>query len=260
MRLLLTLLLSAFGLAAARGQFELTLRAEKSGYLLYEPVDLVCTVRNTSAQAATLGESAPHAVVSLRIRDPQGLSPRRREAPLLEEAIPLESDHQATFRLRLTRAFEITQAGIYTLELQVAQGGLVHTSAKVMVEILRGTEIGRVLGVNPPRLFLISSANRREGVFLYLRVDNPEQTESYGVWEVDRHLAGRPPERLFDGAGRLHLLHQSAPYQFTHVVLSPEGQPVSRQRYKQVFSDTHLRRRPDGSVEVQGGDLIEFKE
>lgn len=254
---LLSVLLALLALPTLRAQFEIRVDAEKTGYLEMEPITLVCQVRNSGAAKVTLGEAATNAVISLVVRDPNGRPVRRLDTPLLEEVVPVPPERQATFRITLTDSHEIRTAGLYTVQAEIRHAGYVHTSAKTTVTVARGNELITVIGAEPPRLFVVKTATREDGTHLYIRVDDPEHSTCYGVYEVDRFLSGPSPEKILDGQGRLHFLHQSAPYTFTHVVLSPAGQPLSRDRYKQAFTDTHLSLQPDGSVRVTGGSKIE---
>ena len=254
---ILPVLLALLALPALRAQFEVRVDAEKTGYLEMEPITLVCQVRNASGGKVILGEAATNAVVSLVVRDPNGRSVRRLDTPLMEETVPVPPERQASFKIALTDSHEVRTAGLYTVQAEVRHAGYVHTSAKTTITVSRGTEVTTVIGAQPPRLFMVKTATREDGTHLYIRVDDPDHATCYGVYEVDRYLAGPSPEKIIDGQGRLHFLHQSAPYTFTHVVLSPAGQPLTRDRYKQAFSDTHLTLLPDGRVQVSGGSKIE---
>ena len=254
---LLSVLLALLALPALRAQFEIRVDAEKTGYLEMEPITLVCQVRNAGAARVILGEAATNAVVSLVVRDPTGRPVRRLDTPLMVEPVPVPPERQATFKISLADTHEVRSAGLYTVQAEIRHAGYVHTSAKTTVTVSRGSELVSVAGAEPPRLFLVKTATREDGTHLYIRVDDPAHSTCYGVYEVDRYLAGPAPQKLFDREGRLHFLHQSAPYVFTHVVLSPEGRPLTRDRYKQEFSDTHLALQPDGSVRVAGGKKLE---
>jgi hypothetical protein len=247
--LLLTLLA-----ATTRAQFEVIVTPEKSGYLLFEPVTMVCRVKNTGAAPVTLGESATNATVRLVVRGPDGRPPAALPGRVLPEPIPVEPLNQATFRSDLSAVADLRDPGLYSVQLEVRHGGFVYTSAKASLTVSAGTELAQVVGLNPPRLFLLRTAPREEGLHFYVRIDDPAQTTCYGVYEVDRFLAGRPVEKLFDNQGRLHLLHPSAPDMFTHSVFQADGKPVSRERVRRGFAEIGLARAPDGSVRVVSGD------
>jgi hypothetical protein len=89
-----------------------------------------------------------------------------------------------------------------------------------------------------------------------VRVDDTNGSLCYLVWDVDRFRAGPPVQKLFDRQGALHLLHQSAPYVFTHTVISAEGKGLSAERFKQGFSDIALELTPDGKVGVKNGEKV----
>jgi hypothetical protein len=253
-RILTALSLALLVLAPARAQFEVVVSPAKTGYLVFEPITLDCKVRNTGAAPVVLGVTATNATARLVVKGPSGKPPRELPGKVLPEPIPVDPLNQASFRADLTAVYDIREPGLYTVQMEIRHAGFVYTSAKASVVVAAGAEIGEVVGTNPPRLFLLKTAPREDGVHFYVRIDDPSRQTCYGVYEVDRYLDGHLVEKLFDQKGDLHLLHASAPNQFTHSVFRPDGTPVQRERVRRGFSVVGLARAPDGTVRVVGGE------
>jgi hypothetical protein len=253
-RLLATLVLALLALPPVRAQFEVVVSPAKSGYLVFEPITIECKVRNTGASSVVLGTTETNATVRLVVRGPSGKPPRELPGKVLPEPIPVDPLNQASFRTDLTGVYDIREPGLYSVQMEVRHAGFVYTSAKASVAVAAGMEIGEVVGTNPPRLFLLKTAARDDGLYFYVRIDDPARKTCHGVYEVDRYLDGHIVEKLFDRKGDLHLLHPSAPNQFTHSVFRPDGTPLLRERVRRGFSVVGLAREPDGTVRVVGGE------
>jgi hypothetical protein len=253
-RLLAVLAPALLAFATVQAQFEVVVTPAKAGYLVFEPITLECKVRNTGASPVVLGVTATNATARLLVKGPSGKPPRELPGKVLPEPIPVDPLNQATFRSDLTAVYDIREPGLYSVQMEIRHAGFVYTSAKSSLTVAAGNEIGEVVGTNPPRLFLLKTAPREDGVHFYVRIDDPARQTCYGVYEVDRYLDGHLVEKLFDQKGQLHLLHASAPNQFTHSVFKADGTPISRDRIRRGFSVVGLARSPDGSVRVVGGE------
>ena len=128
------------------------------------------------------------------------------------------------------------------------------------LDVLPGLEIARLSAGVPAepdatRLYTLRTLNRDRVEVMFLRIDDDDRGVCYGVFELGRIVRLYEPKLQVDETGNVHILHQSGPWQFTHSVFTPRGEPVLQEVYSGEGSAIGLKRGEGGQLAVDGGQL-----
>ena len=139
-------------------------------------------------------------------------------------------------------------------------GGKVFISPKLFLDVLPGLEISKlVAGIpedpNAVRSYTLRTLNRDRTEVVFLRINDDDRGMCYGVFELGTIVRLFEPKLQTDEVGNIHVLHQSGPWQFTHSVFTPHGDPVVQEVYSADGSTIGLKRAEGGQIAVQGGQL-----
>jgi hypothetical protein len=142
----------------------------------------------------------------------------------------------------------------------VEWGGKVFISPKLFLDVLPGLEISKlVAGIpedpNAVRSYTLRTLNRDRNEVVFLRINDDDRDMCYGVFELGAIVRLFKPKLQTDEVGNIHVLHQSGPWQFTHSIVTPNGDPVLQEVYSADGSTIELKRAEGGQIVVQGGQL-----
>ena len=77
------------------------------------------------------------------------------------------------------------------------------------------------------RSYTLRTLNRDRREVVFLRINDDDRGMCYGVFELGAIVRMFEPKLQMDEVGNIHVLHQSGPWQFTHSVFTPHGDPVA---------------------------------
>lgn len=269
------LLLVALLLAAsARAQLGITLSADRTRYLRYEPIELTVTLRNYSGNVLTFGkEGGTRGYVFFQVDSHAKRAVREyRTERNPAEGLILNRGETKQLTIRLNDLFDMQYPTTYTVKAQAGHARLgndyesdpvvfeVHEGALVLSRSvgLPGTESAGKVDELKVGLFAFQDAD--QGVYC-LRVEDDRRV--YATLRVGRQIRGSMPELDADGSSDIHLLVQVSAKLYSYQVYSLAGKRVKlRQERYYVPEGTfpRLSRSPgyikvvNGRVAVEGVD------
>jgi hypothetical protein len=107
-----------------------------------------------------------------------------------------------------------------------------------------------------PRLFSVLSLQRKEGMFLYAKLENMSDGSHYPPYFLGRMLAAVPPQMQIDRDNNLYVLHAASDDTYilsqVDVATGRSGQAVYRSKTPRAGRPS-LSRQPDGKLAISGG-------
>jgi len=261
MRFLAVLGLICFLATGSRALAQVSVNAqmtdERSNFLLYERVDMLVSVTNTTASDIVLDNDEGHPWLSFVICK-HNTMPVRPERQARFKALTLKVGETKTLRVNLTPLFSFREEGAYTAQAVVELPGAGDmVSQEVPFNVQRGRPIWsetRPVEGSERVYSLIRFSPKPNLTELYLRVEDPSQNVVYSNVGLGPMEAFIDPEAYFDPQGKLHVLHlismETYLYTRTDDAGKVEHQGVFK-TYEQI--PPRLRKMNDGNVYVAGG-------
>jgi hypothetical protein len=259
-------LLAAIFLCALAGslcaQVQVSAQTSRSGFLLYERVDLLVSVTNIGNNDLQLsndegrpwlgfmvgGESMQHVFL-----------PVHSERESLFAPLTLKMGETKTLRVNLTPLFAFRQEGKYRASAVIdlpGEGQVV--SEPVAFSIERGhTVVSRVRMVDTLErdyslIRFSASADRTD---LYLRVEAPSENLVYANVGLGELVSAIDPDIEFDPAGDVHVLQCTGLSTYLYTRADADGKVLDQRLFKAIQWQPRprLQKLEDGSVIVYGG-------
>jgi hypothetical protein len=220
--------------AAASAQVQLGLRVRPDVALQYEPVDVEFTIRNNVGEPLD-SSSDGNCRIDFLVRGQAGIPAPRVKTAKAPAPVLVPPAQMLTFRDTLAGRYDLSACGAYTVQMRVELGDYAFTSEKQYVDVVPGIEVGSLSAMVPggSRQYRLLLVNREKHDRLFLRIDDAKLC--YGVFDLGRIVRMTPPEIRADGAGLVHVLHQSSPQQFTYSTYNSQGE---RKEQRQVGGST----------------------
>jgi hypothetical protein len=259
-------LLAAIFLCALAGslcaQVQVSAQTSRSGFLLYERVDLLVSVTNIGNNDLQLsndegrpwlgfmvgGESMQHVFL-----------PVHSERESLFAPLTLKMGETKTLRVNLTPLFAFRQEGNYRASAVVdlpGEGQII--SDPVAFSIQRGRAlVTRVRTVDTLErdYSLIRFSPTADRTDLYLRVDAPSENTVYANVGLGELVSANDPLMDFDPQGNVHVLQCTALGTYLYTRADAEGKVLDQRIFKSIpwQPRPRLQKLPDGNVVVDGG-------
>jgi hypothetical protein len=99
------------------------------------------------------------------------------------------------------------------------------------------------------RKYNLAVLNRDKHDRLFLRIDDANLC--YGVFDLGRLVRMKAPELKLDSTGLLHVLHQSAPQQFTYSTFTASGRQIDHQILGSKETTVQMVSDSEGGVKVE---------
>lgn len=222
----LALLLLACPLAG-RGQLELSLKAEHSALLQFEAMNLFLTVVNDWPHPFVVDaetESSDGVVDVDVIREDGKAVQRVRETPVVP-LLRVAPEEKRELAIDVSRWFDVAGMGRYLVKARATRGRLEFESNMIMVEVVRGIELESRTRSLPGaeqelRTFSLRYWTRGKTERLFFRVDDPQNRENYGVFELGRLVRVFKPVLQVRHDGTVRILHQSGVDLYTRSVFN----------------------------------------
>lgn len=258
--LVLSVAVCALAALPASAQVDMRCRLENSRTVLFEPAILNLDIINNTGNVLDFSGAMPNAHLAFDIEQSPGVVVPPTGKPLFAQGIVIKPGDTFTGKVNLQAAYKVTDTGPYTITTRVEWGGKVFISPKLFLDVLPGLEIARLSAGVPgepdaTRIYTLRTLNRDRVEVMFLRIDDDDRGVCYGVFELGRIVRLYEPKLQVDEAGNVHVLHQSGPWQFTHSVFSPRGEPVVQEVYSGEGSAMGLKRGEGGQLAVEGGQL-----
>jgi hypothetical protein len=251
----------------ALGQVQVTSQTERTNYLLYERVDLLVTIQNTSDSELLLDNNEGHPWLSFLVSKHNRL-PVRPERDSNFAALSLKVGETKTLRVNLTPLFSFREEGQYTAEAVIDLPGAGQMiSQPVPFVVMKGTTVWsqmRPVDSSERTYSLIRFSPDADTTRLYLRVENPSENTVFANLALGDIASYRDPEVFFDPAGDLHVLQPIALSTYLYSRADPDGKILDQRVFKSVSIQDpsgsvrvppRLAKTDDGNVTVIGGKL-----
>lgn len=248
--------------SVARAQIEVSCRLEHERVLAFEPIRVTVGIVNNTGRSLLFSEEGGDARLAFDIEQTPGAALRPTGEPIFPEPFSLEPGKQATKTVNLLSVFPIGSTGPYTIRARVEWAGRMFSSPGLFLDILPGLEIGHLTAGVPGeagalRTYTLRTLNRDRSEHVFLRIEDEDEGQCYGVFDLGRIVRVTPPSLQVDSAGNVHVLHQAAPRQYTHSAFRPNGEPVEQKQYLSGALDVRMRKSDDGEVRVSGSAIVE---
>ena len=262
--LLLALLSASISPLFAQVKVEIALDQEH--FLVGEKVFVPVRITNRSGQTLKLGAEPDWLTFSIESRD-GFVVVKHGEAPVTDE-FSLESGQVATRRVELTPYFELKRIGRYrvTATVRLKQWETQFVTKPGAFDVINGAKLwSQDFGVPSPggetprppevRRYTLEQANYlRSQLRLYLRLTDEADGRILKVFPLGPVVSFGMPERQIDKQSQLHVFFQNGARSFNYVIVSPEGEIVTRQTYEySPSSRPRLQLNEEGKVVVAGG-------
>jgi hypothetical protein len=253
---LLCFLVSAT-LATAQVQVSAQTDGERANFLLYERLDLLVTVTNTSESDLVLDNEEGHPWLSFLVSKHDRL-PVRAERQALFKPLTLKVGESKTLRVNLTPLFSFREEGNYTAAAVIDLPGAGDiASPDVPFTVLRGRRIWSVqrpVDGGERTYSLIRFSPKPDETELYLRVEEPAENVVYANVGLGGIEAFVDPQVYFDPEGNIHILHLLAMSTYLYSRADAQGKILHQAVFK-TFQQIppRLSKMDDGNVYVAGG-------
>lgn len=252
----------ALGIAAAAAtattapaQVEMRLRLAQSMVLHMEPILATVTIENGSSDEIAIGEGHGNSRFFFDIELAPGRPVPRTETPMFRRIAVVAPYKSATLEFDLLPLYELRTPGSYSVTARLHGPAGLLVSGRQFLDIVPGLEISQIAQTSPGGvrfLYQLRTLARDRQEHLFLRVDEEAASLCHGVFDLGTFIRVFQPVARFDRAGRVHVLHQSAPTRFTHSVFEFDGRPVSSVFWTAKAAEIALQRTEDGDIVVVG--------
>jgi len=264
---LLLALLSA-SLSPLFAQVKVEVALDQEHFLVAEKLVVPVRITNRSGQTLRFGTEPDWLTFSIESRD-GFIVAKNGEAPVVGDVgdFTLESGQVATRRVELTPYFALNRIGRYrvTATVRLKQWDTQFTTKPASFDIVNGAKIwSQEFGVPAPagessrppevRRYTLEQANYlRSQLRLYLRLTNEGEAQVLKVFPLGPMVSFANPERQIDRQSQLHVFFQNGARSFNYLVVSPDGDILTRQTYDYASSRPRLQLNEEGKVAVAGG-------
>ena len=257
-KLVLTAVVCAIAALPAAAQIDMQCKLENGRTVLFEPIVVSLDIVNNTGDILDFSGAIPNAHLAFDVEQSPGVDVPPTEVPLFAQPVTIKPGDTFSGKVNLQAAYKITDTGPYTVTTRVEWGGKVFISPKLFLDVLPGLEIAKLsAGIpedpNAVRNYTLRTLNRDRSEEVFLRISDEEKGVCYGVFDLGTIVRMFEPKLQVDEVGNIHVLHQSGPWQFTHSVFTPHGDPVAQEIYSADGSTIELKRTEDGQLAVQGG-------
>jgi len=208
-----------------QAQIDLRLSVPHSRYIQYEAIEVTVEIENNSGAPLDFGGDGTSSL-SFEVEQSPGRQLQAWRPIAFPDGLRLRHGERGSRSVDVSRHYDMRSMGPYGLVAKVRAGDKSYTSARSYIDIVPGLEIASLSSGD--REFSLRTVHRGLGDFLLLRVNDVSKSLSLGVYDLGRLLRTYSPALRLDGAGHVHVLHQSGPNHYTHSTFSTDGTPLQR--------------------------------
>jgi hypothetical protein len=244
-------------------QVQVSAQTERTDYLLYERLDLIVTLVNTSESDLILDNTEGHPWLSFLVSKENRL-PVRQEREANFKPVSLKVGETKTLRVNLTPIFSFREEGNYQAAVVIdlpGEGQILSDS--VPFTVVKGRTVwteSRPYNGSTRVYSLIRFSPESDRTKLYLRVEDPEENTVYTNLALGEVVAYIDPDVFFDPQGNLHVMQPISVGTYLYSRTDPDGKVLHQGIFKSTYSPglqgsipPRLTKLEDGSVTVAGG-------
>ena len=252
----------AASLCAARAQVEVQVVMDQTEYLSAEAVPVAVRVVNHSGQTLHFG---PEDWLSFSVEAQDGLIVVKSGDPQMGHNFDLESSGVATQRADVEPYFTITRTGHYTVvaTVKLKDWDREVTSAPKGFDVIKGVKLWeQEFGVPDSstnheapevRKYILQKATYLRHLRLYLRITDLDESRVLHVLPIGSLTSFSQPLTQLDQQNNLHLLYEESARAYYYLVISPDGQVMTRQTYYYTDAAPRMRTDESGTIFIAGG-------
>jgi hypothetical protein len=263
--LLLLLWLALAGVSNA--QIHATVRFAHETYLAGEQVIATLTVTNLAGRDILLKDGITEdSWCNIQVKAMRSESPSYRTNPPKVPSLSVRAGQTVSRTIPLHDFFELPGTGAFSTKVSISYGAsrtqFVTPAAFFNVDPghrIWSTTVGVPEGqeqAGTPRLFSVLSLQRKEGMFLYAKLENQKDGFYFPPYFLGRMLAAVAPQMQIDRENNLYVLHASSDDTYilsqVDVATGRSGQAVYRSKTPRAGRPS-LSRQPDGRLAISGG-------
>ena len=246
--------------ALASAQIELSCRLVNARVLQFEPVLVKMEISNRSFQPLRLSSSDANALLTFDVEQGPGMLVLSTETPLPAEQVTIAPGDTWKGTVNILPAYPLHSTGPYTVAARLDWNEKAFVSGKMFLDVLPGLEIQKVVSGVPgdssvTRTYSLRTLSRDRKESLFLRIDDEEQEQCYGVLDLGTIVRMFTPVMSVDSIGNIHILHQAGPWQYSRHVFTPTGEPLSQETYVGEGGQVQMEQKPSGQVVVKGAEV-----
>jgi hypothetical protein len=251
-----TVFLAGFLPGPVHAQLKVNLAAERSTFLLYEPMVLTVQLANTSGERIVLNSGPQDRPwLSFLVIGADGRKARAEQALSLDPVV-LEPGQSKLLSVDVTPLYAIRETGQYTVQVSVQPPGRsAFLTDALVLSVGKGDTIWNknyVDGGTKREVSLIRFIDRKD-VSLYLRVEEPQENLVYSTVRLGRVVAFTSPQVELDGERGIHVLHPVGARTYRYTRANAEGSILSQEDRESGVTPPTLAARPGGKIEFVGG-------
>jgi len=260
-RLALAGILLAASPFLALGQLAVELSLPSSNVLLFESVIGKVTFWNNAGRVIVFGEKPEFAQLRFGIELGQGkLINPVSTAPLMT-SLALAPGETRSMEFNITRLYAMNEIGRYSIQARVDLGGETYVSPSVHLDVIKGSELSRIKAGVPDdlrasRTYVLEYIQKNTSEeHIYLRIEDEQAGEIYGMFNLGRVVRVRMPDLQVDESGNVHVLFQAPGMSYVHAVFTPYGTCLTTDSYSGGMRNVKMMRLPNGHITVNRTQL-----
>jgi len=244
----------------ASAQIEIACRLANNRVLQFEPVTVKLEIANRSFQPLKLASDDANALLTFDVEQGPGLLVPATGARLPPQPVTIAPGATWKETIDILPAYTLRRTGPYTVAARLDWNEKAFVSGKMFLDVLPGLEIQKVVSGIPgdasvTRTYSLRMLSRDRKERLFLRIDDEDQSQCFGVLDLGTIVRMFTPVLQVDGIGNVHILHQSGPWQYARHVVTPDGQPISQETYVGEGGQVQMEAKPSGQVVVKGAEV-----
>jgi hypothetical protein len=258
----------------SNAQIHATVRFAHETYLASEQVIATLTVTNLAGRDILLKDGITEdSWCHIQVKAMRSESPSYRTNPPKVPSLSLKAGETVSRTIPLHDFFELPSTGAFSAKVSISYGAsrtqFVTPAAFFNVDPghkIWSTTVGVPEGqeeAGTPRLFSVLSLQRKDGMFLYAKLENQRDGFYYPPYFLGRMLAAVAPQMQLDRENNLYVLHASSDDTYilsqVDVATGRSGQAVYRSKTPRTGRPS-LSRQPDGRLAISGGIRVSENE
>lgn len=255
-------------------QINASLRFPNETYLAGEQLLATLTVSNQAGRDITLKSGVTEESWCLvQVNAMRGEAPAHRIPAPAVPPLFIAAGETVSRTIPIHDFFELPGAGQYRAKVSISFGPsrTQFTTQSAFFNVDPGHKIWSAsVGVpegqpnaGTARLFSVLSLQRREGMFLYAKLENQQDGFYYPPYFLGRMLAAVGPQMQTDQSNNLYVLHAASDDTYilsqVDVATGRSGQAVYRSKTPRAGRPSLLRQ-PDGKLAISGGVRVADEE
>jgi hypothetical protein len=254
-------------LCSAQAQINVELQFQRNTFLLDERALATLRITNMAGRDITLGEENwTEPWCQIQVSAVRGDSPTpKRNGPLFPPLF-IKAGETIARSVDVTEVYEMTVPGQYRIKASIMMGQnrnpIVTAPAYITTDpgkTIWSTTVGipeERTGGGGTRTFSVIQLQRKEGIFLYAKLEDKEAGWRFPPYLLGRMLSAMQPQAQIDRENNLYVFHAAddETYLLSQVDVSTgrSGQAIYRSKTPRGGRPS-LQRQPDGKLVIMGG-------